>query len=140
MGNCSCAKEEDLGNHADLSKVSGIHRSLDQFSMNRVLDDLEDQFTKWVFLNDEDLKKKIEEHGPKELQFVKILQKEPPNSNAIVEKVLKSCDPLNLPPQSKLATGLPYLPPFEVEYGAVYVGQWKNGSKHGRGRQTWKDG
>ena len=35
---------------------------------------------------------------------------------------------------------LPYLEPYESENGAIYIGQWKNGLRHGRGKQYSKDG
>ena len=41
---------------------------------------------------------------------------------------------------------LPTLGPYELEGGAIYIGQWKNGAKHGKGKQVafsykiWSDG
>jgi len=35
---------------------------------------------------------------------------------------------------------LPYLGPYELENNAVYYGQWKDGLKHGKGKQIWNDG
>lgn len=35
---------------------------------------------------------------------------------------------------------LPTLGPFELENGAIYLGQWKQGSRHGKGKQIWGDG
>lgn len=35
---------------------------------------------------------------------------------------------------------LPFLAPHEFENGAIYEGQWKEGSRHGRGVQSWPDG
>ena len=34
----------------------------------------------------------------------------------------------------------PELGPYEFENGAVYVGQWKEGQRQGRGKQFWTDG
>lgn len=31
-------------------------------------------------------------------------------------------------------------PPVELDNGAIYYGQWKDGKQEGRGRQVWKDG
>ena len=31
---------------------------------------------------------------------------------------------------------LPYLGPYELENNAVYYGQWKDGLKHGKGKQV----
>lgn len=31
---------------------------------------------------------------------------------------------------------LPTLGPYELEGGAIYIGQWKNGFKHGKGKQV----
>lgn len=31
-------------------------------------------------------------------------------------------------------------PPAQLDNGAVYYGQWKDGKREGRGRQVWKDG
>ena len=36
--------------------------------------------------------------------------------------------------------GLPNLGPYECENQTVYVGQWRNGKKNGRGKQYWTDG
>mmetsp|Transcript_23481 Transcript_23481/g.20409 ORF Transcript_23481/g.20409 Transcript_23481/m.20409 type:complete len:198 (+) Transcript_23481:701-1294(+) len=35
---------------------------------------------------------------------------------------------------------LPRLGPYELENSAVYIGQWKKGLRHGRGKQIWSDG
>jgi hypothetical protein len=35
---------------------------------------------------------------------------------------------------------LPTLGPYEFENGSVYLGQWKNGFRHGKGKQIWTDG
>ena len=35
---------------------------------------------------------------------------------------------------------LPRLGPYEFENGAVYIGQWRQGVRHGRGKQYWNDG
>lgn len=32
---------------------------------------------------------------------------------------------------------LPFLPPYKLEKGEAYKGQWKNGLKHGKGVQVW---
>ena len=32
------------------------------------------------------------------------------------------------------------LGPYEFENMAVYIGQWKNGLRHGKGKQLWNDG
>jgi hypothetical protein len=36
--------------------------------------------------------------------------------------------------------GLPAYGPVEMENGALYIGQWKNGQRHGKGKQIWSDG
>ena len=35
---------------------------------------------------------------------------------------------------------LPFLDPHELENGSIYIGQWKNGLRHGKGKQIWTDG
>lgn len=32
------------------------------------------------------------------------------------------------------------LPPIQLESGAVYEGEWKNGMRDGNGKQKWPDG
>jgi len=34
----------------------------------------------------------------------------------------------------------PVLGPYQLKSGSVYLGQWKNGQKHGRGKLAWEDG
>jgi hypothetical protein len=46
------------------------------------------------------------------------------------------CDPEML----KECSDLPTLGPYELEGGAIYIGQWKKGQKHGKGKQIWSDG
>ena len=36
--------------------------------------------------------------------------------------------------------GLPTYGPVEMENAALYMGQWKNGQRHGKGKQIWSDG
>jgi hypothetical protein len=32
------------------------------------------------------------------------------------------------------------LGPYELDHKAVFEGQWKNGLRHGKGKQIWDDG
>lgn len=56
--------------------------------------------------------------------------------NEIVREAAKKLGPFNY------ETTLPYewKPAVELENGDVYVGQWKDGARNGRGKQFWKDG
>lgn len=44
------------------------------------------------------------------------------------------------PESLKECQDLPTLGPYELEGHAIYIGQWKNGNKHGKGKQIWSDG
>ena len=34
----------------------------------------------------------------------------------------------------------PYFGPYRYDNGATYVGQYKEGKRHGEGKQVWRDG
>ena len=142
MGNnCSCNKNEEGNEQLDLGRSAedinnefhSVTKKLETGASKK-----EDLFNKNV--NPNELEKEITEHGPKHSARAKMLMGEPPNHNSVVEHVLRSVGEVELPPQKKEDINLPYLPPFELDFGSVYVGQWKEGGRHGRGRQTWRDG
>ncbi|EGR32220.1 p38 protein, putative, partial [Ichthyophthirius multifiliis] len=37
-------------------------------------------------------------------------------------------------------SNLPKLGPYQFENGSIYIGQWKEGQRHGHGTQYWSDG
>ena len=58
-----------------------------------------------------------------------------PNTKAILEalgpfKYEQDADML------KECSELPSLGPYELDGGAIYIGQWKKGMKHGKGKQV----
>jgi hypothetical protein len=40
------------------------------------------------------------------------------------------------PEMNKECAELPTLSPYELDSGAIYIGQWKLGNRHGKGKQV----
>mgnify|MGYP000878675882 FL=1 len=78
-------------------------------------------------------------HGPAPENAVKI-SKMPNYITPAIQKIIDSLKPFEYEYDSPEDKTLPLLEPYEVEEGAIYIGQWKNGKKHGRGEQIWPDG
>jgi hypothetical protein len=78
-------------------------------------------------------------HGPKGDSIIK---KEifPEITNHYVLDALKKKGPfifkMKQTPEDK---SLPVLGPYLLENDIVYLGQWKNGMRHGEGKQIWRD-
>lgn len=79
-------------------------------------------------------------HAPNST-FAKLISETPPTNNPNSEHVLNQLGPYKYPDHKDPELDeLPFLGPFELENEAIYYGQWKNGLRHGKGRQQWKDG
>ena len=58
-----------------------------------------------------------------------------------VEEAERRCKPFSFDTYTKVEfAGLPVLGPFKYSNGATYKGQYKNGQRHGKGRQVMADG
>jgi len=42
--------------------------------------------------------------------------------------------------KESISEALPFLGPYRMPDQSVYLGQWKNGHRHGRGLEIWPDG
>ena len=79
-------------------------------------------------------------HLPKELQ---LLSSMPDFSNANTQATIKNMgefiydEPEEL--KAEFSTLPTYVPVF-IDDRSIYEGQWKNGKRHGRGKQYWTDG
>ncbi len=75
-------------------------------------------------------------------KFARPLTNEPNYLNHVTSETLKKRGPFK-PEQADLQ-GIQEetvtLPPYEMENGSVYTGQWRLGLRHGFGKQMWKDG
>lgn len=73
--------------------------------------------------------------------FAKFLKRKPINKNARVNKLLSKLGDFKYlwdTPEDSLWDSLG---PYEIlSNGAIYIGQWKHGMRHGRGMQIWADG
>ena len=69
-----------------------------------------------------------------------ICQEEPNINNPNTKAILNKRGPFNYQNDTKDIANLPTLGPYELDNGAVYTGQWLEGSRHGRGKQIWSDG
>ena len=62
-------------------------------------------------------------------------------TNEAVNKALMTHGEYKYPVADDSASAHPILEPYEiVENGAIYIGQWREGKRHGRGTQIWSDG
>jgi hypothetical protein len=80
----------------------------------------------------------IKDHGPK--YHVTQLDRFPDCTNPKVLQQLEKCGNYIYRKEFVQYGELPYLPPIRLENDCVYVGQWKNGKKHGKGKQLMADG
>lgn len=80
-------------------------------------------------------------HEPSIEDAVKIDDHEYNKENAKVQQMIEKLDVYqsNEPPNHEWSE-LPVLGPYKYENGATYRGNYKNGKRHGEGRQVWSDG
>ena len=70
--------------------------------------------------------------------FAKALGSVTPNQNDKVSHILSRLGEFKY---TEDETKDPYLGPYEIcGNGAIYIGQWKDGKRHGRGTQIWPNG
>nr|CAD55810.1 p38 protein [Tetrahymena thermophila] len=73
-------------------------------------------------------------------KFATTIDTEPDYTNNATKNTLQKCgDFIYDCPQYDDAEAVE-LGLYQLENGSVYKGQWKNGMRHGRGKQLWKDG
>lgn len=77
-------------------------------------------------------------HGPK--YNVTQLDRFPETTNPKVQEALAQQGEYIYRKEFTQFGGLPYLPPIKLETNCVYMGQWKDGKKHGKGKQLMEDG
>ena len=80
------------------------------------------------------------QHTPK--PSIAVLLHNPPDFNNHNKKIhLKTLEPFQYDVNKPENKHLPSLPAYKiVDSNVIYVGQWKNGLRHGRGEQYWPDG
>jgi len=79
------------------------------------------------------------DHAPSP-SWATLIKEEPKYSNPNTEQTLSKVGKFNYNCPNLEDSSLPQLGPYELENNAVYIGQWKLGARHGRGRQIWTDG
>ncbi|KAL4430533.1 hypothetical protein ABPG74_005458 [Tetrahymena malaccensis] len=90
-------------------------------------------------VTDKEQVKLIELHSPSQATARRILEV-PQYENSSTKKTHERQGPFIYDKDQDEDKNLPFLGPFEFENAAVYIGQWKNGQRHGRGKQYWNDG
>ncbi|CAD8195671.1 unnamed protein product [Paramecium pentaurelia] len=78
------------------------------------------------------------QHAPNDR--VRKIEKVPDFLTDRTRQVLEKLDEFVYDQDQEEYKDLPHLGPYEFENGSVYIGQWKNGQRHGRGKQIWQDG
>jgi len=78
-------------------------------------------------------------HLPPESE-AKLLDKFPGNPNRNTSSSLEQFGEFKFGKLEKECEELPTMGPYLMETGMIYIGQWKNGKKHGKGVQIWPDG
>lgn len=79
-------------------------------------------------------------HAPK-ASSATLIDKFPDIANSQVLAAYKKNGPFKFTVQQLPEDeNLPVLGPYQIENDIVYIGQWKNGVRHGKGKQLWKDG
>jgi len=78
-------------------------------------------------------------HAPKDPAIVRVTTMNPVNDD-VKKADAKLKDFEYLPNVDGEFEGLPVLGPYKYENGATYLGQYKEGKRHGRGRLVWPDG
>jgi hypothetical protein len=78
-------------------------------------------------------------HEPK-IEFAKPLNEEPVFQNDATKSMYEKLGSYVFNHQEFDDSEAVKLGPHELENFSVYIGQWKNGVRHGRGKHLWKDG
>ena len=69
-----------------------------------------------------------------------LISKFPDMFNKYTRKVYKRAGPFDYRQHKISKTRDPVEGPYRLSNEAVYLGQWKNGLKNGRGKLGWEDG
>ena len=80
------------------------------------------------------------ENIPKDIEIVKNM---PDYSNTSTKATIKSLGEFHYQvPEDYRAefNNLPFYGPVYIDDRSIYEGQWKNGKRHGKGKQNWTDG
>jgi hypothetical protein len=80
------------------------------------------------------------EGHPPSANFGTLLSQVPNYYNNVTQEVVHRIGPYRFANDDPADANLPHLGPYELENSAVYIGQWRNGLRHGRGKQIWNDG
>jgi len=70
----------------------------------------------------------------------KKIEQIPNTLNPVTSKILEKYGPFKYENDEQEDLDLPQGGPYELENGAIYIGQWKIGQRHGKGKQYWTDG
>eukprot|EP01016_Furgasonia_blochmanni_P010457 TRINITY_DN14437_c0_g1_i1.p1 TRINITY_DN14437_c0_g1~~TRINITY_DN14437_c0_g1_i1.p1 ORF type:complete len:356 (+),score=23.81 TRINITY_DN14437_c0_g1_i1:1-1068(+) len=90
-------------------------------------------------INNQILDPSVKTHTP-ESSVAQPIDAIPENTNQKTVDVLKTLDHFVFNEDEPEDRDLPELGPMLLSSGAVYVGKWKYGVKHGKGTQYWPDG
>ena len=77
-------------------------------------------------------------HAPSE-SVAKPVEEIPDFSNSLTKSTLSHLAKFQCPAYDE-DDEYPALGPYQFDNGAIYVGQWKHGNRHGKGVQYWTDG
>ena len=125
MGNCCDGRERTT------ESVPHVPNGITQDENLKILakQDLKPAYTK----------EQREQHAPNDPAIT--LLKEIPSD--IISNLKSPCYPLEnfkFDKDDPELKELPILGPYHMEKGSIYLGQFKHGKRHGRGRQIWTDG
>lgn len=89
--------------------------------------------------SDHNIQEIQQNHAPNE-EVAKKIDQVPVYDNIATKKSYDKCGEFVYDQDTDEDKTLPKLGPYEFDNSAIYVGQWKNGQRHGRGKQYWSDG
>ena len=78
-------------------------------------------------------------HAPS-ISVAKQIREVPNYNNIAAQSTYDKIGEFNYDQNHQEDSHLPKLGPYEFDNGAVYIGQWKQGVRHGKGKQYWNDG